>query len=75
MMEGWMGNWWAVVASLPFAPEIVLPTVRNFQEAYPQASGEYCPLQLQIRHSSPRAIRARAGHRHSISGSIWALSC
>ncbi len=33
---------WAVVASLPFAPEIVLPTVRHFQETYPQASGEYC---------------------------------
>jgi hypothetical protein len=33
---------WAVVASLPFAPEIVLPAVRHFQDAYPQASGEYC---------------------------------
>ncbi len=33
---------WAVVASLPFAPEIVLPTVRHFQDTYPQASGEYC---------------------------------
>jgi len=27
---------WAVVASLPFAPEIVLPTMRYCQEAYPQ---------------------------------------
>ena len=33
---------WAVVASLPFAPEIVLPTIRHLQDAYPQASGEYC---------------------------------
>jgi len=33
---------WAVVASLPFAPEIVLPMIRHFQDAYPQASGEYC---------------------------------
>ena len=33
---------WAVVASLPFAPEIVLPTVRHFQDVYPQASGDYC---------------------------------
>jgi len=33
---------WAVVASLPFAPEIVLPTIRHFQDVYPQASGEYC---------------------------------
>lgn len=33
---------WAVVASLPFAPDIVLPTIRNFQDVYPQITGEYC---------------------------------
>ena len=33
---------WAVVASLPFAPEIVLPTIRHFQDVYPQVTGEYC---------------------------------
>jgi hypothetical protein len=33
---------WAVVASLPFAPEIVLPTVRNFKEVHPQITGRYC---------------------------------
>jgi hypothetical protein len=33
---------WAVVASLPFAPDIVLPTVRHFQDVYPQVTGEYC---------------------------------
>ncbi len=33
---------WAIVASLPFAPEIVLPAIQHLQEAYPQASGEYC---------------------------------
>jgi hypothetical protein len=33
---------WAVVASLPFAPEIVLPTVWNFQDVYPVVTGEYC---------------------------------
>ena len=32
---------WAVAASLPFAPEIVLPTIRYLQDAYPQASGKY----------------------------------
>lgn len=32
---------WAAVASLPFAPEIVLPTIRHFGEAYPQMMGEY----------------------------------
>lgn len=30
------------VASLPFAPEIVLPTVRNFKEVHPQITGRYC---------------------------------
>lgn len=29
------------VASLPFAPQIVLPTIRHFGEAYPQMMGEY----------------------------------
>lgn len=33
---------WAIVASLPFAPEIVLPAVRNFQDVYPQVTGRYC---------------------------------
>jgi hypothetical protein len=33
---------WAVVASLPFAPEIVLPTVRHFKEVHPEITGKYC---------------------------------
>ena len=33
---------WAVAASLPFAPEIVSPTVRYFLDTYPNASGKYC---------------------------------
>ncbi len=33
---------WAVAASLPFAPEIVLPTLQHFQDVYPQITGEYC---------------------------------
>jgi len=33
---------WAVAASLPFAPEIVLPSLQRFQDAYPQVTGEYC---------------------------------
>ena len=35
---------WAVAASLPFAPEIVLPTIRHLQDAFPEASGKYCFL-------------------------------
>ena len=33
---------WAVVASLPFAPEVVLPTILHFTEDYPQMMGKYC---------------------------------
>jgi len=33
---------WAVVASLPFAPEIVLPTIRHFKDVYPEITGKYC---------------------------------
>jgi hypothetical protein len=32
---------WAAVASLPFAPEIVLPTLRYFDRTYPQMMGRY----------------------------------
>jgi hypothetical protein len=31
----------AVMASLPFAPEIVLPTIKNFIRIYPEITGEY----------------------------------
>jgi hypothetical protein len=33
---------WGVVASLPFAPEIVLPVIRHFRQEYPEVTGEYC---------------------------------
>ena len=33
---------WAVAASLPFAPEIVLPTLLHFKEVYPRITGKYC---------------------------------
>jgi hypothetical protein len=32
---------WAAVASLPFAPEIVLPTIRYMDEAYPKMMSKY----------------------------------
>ncbi|HUP18126.1 MAG TPA: glucoamylase family protein [Acidimicrobiia bacterium] len=46
---------WAVVASLPFAPEIVLPTIRNFVDVYPEMMGEYglmCSLNRTFGHAS-----------------------
>jgi hypothetical protein len=32
---------WAVVASLPFAPEIVLPSIQYFDETYPEMTSHY----------------------------------
>jgi len=32
---------WAVVASLPFAPEIVLPSIRYFDETFPEMTSKY----------------------------------
>ena len=32
---------WAAAASLPFAPEIVLPTLQYFNDAYPDMTSEY----------------------------------
>ena len=32
---------WAAVASLPFAPEIVLPTIRHLRDSYPELIDDY----------------------------------
>jgi hypothetical protein len=32
---------WAVVASLPFAPEIVLPSIQFFEETFPEMTSKY----------------------------------
>ena len=32
---------WTAITSLPFAPEIALPTVKHYIETFPQLSGEY----------------------------------
>jgi hypothetical protein len=32
---------WAAIASLPFAPEIVLPAIDHFQEFYPEMTSKY----------------------------------
>jgi hypothetical protein len=47
---------WAVAASLPFAPEIVLPTLQSLSEHYPDARSEYgfkCSLNLSFPATSP----------------------
>jgi hypothetical protein len=56
---------WAVAASLPFAPEIVLPALRNFES-------------LKLRENDPRGfkatINATIGER-SVPTSIWVSPC
>ena len=51
---------WAVVASLPFAPEIVLPTLRHYQDVYPQTTVEYC-FRCSFNLSFPNDARPGAG--------------
>jgi hypothetical protein len=46
---------WAAVASLPFAPEIVLPTIQRFHETYPEMRDKYgllCSLNPTFRDRS-----------------------
>ncbi|MCA1593741.1 MAG: hypothetical protein LC754_14050 [Acidobacteria bacterium] len=46
---------WAAVSSLPFAPEIVLPTIQHFDEAYPQMMSKYgfkCSFNPTFRNGS-----------------------
>jgi hypothetical protein len=40
---------WTAITSLPFAPEISIPTIKHYAETFPQLSGEYglkCSLNL-----------------------------
>ena len=48
---------WVAIASLPFAPEIVIPTVEHFNSAYPQLRGKYgltCSLNPTFQDGSKR---------------------
>ena len=48
---------WAVVASLPFAPEIVLPALEHFSATYPETTSEYgfkCSFNPSFTVGSPR---------------------
>ena len=82
---------WAVVASLPFAPEIVLQTVWHFQDVYPQVTAEYC-FRCSFNLTFPNEANAGAGwtspYHFGInlgpvvlmcenyrSGLLWRLTC
>ena len=67
---------WAVVASLPFAPEIVLPTIAHFDAPGP---GHGRPVRLQGRRSTRRIAvdgsDQTAGCRPTTSASTRGRSC
>jgi len=72
---------WAAVASLPFAPEIVLPTIRHFMEVYPQVTGKYClkcSFNLTFTPESPQS-RDKVGwtsqHHYGINLGPVVLAC
>jgi hypothetical protein len=49
-----------VVASLPFAPEIVLPTLLHLKESHPQIIGKYC-FKCSFNLTFPSERRGRPG--------------
>ncbi len=60
---------WAAIASLPFAPEIVLPAMQHFNERYPEMISEYgfkCSF-------NPTYAAARPGERGWISKGYYGL--
>lgn len=69
---------WAVVASLPFAPEIVLPTVRHFQEVHPEITGKYClkcSFNLTFPNSSPSKPGWTSPYHYGINLGPVVLAC
>jgi hypothetical protein len=80
---------WAVVASLPFAPEIVLPTIQNFERMQLKPAGQYgykatfnptFPVQPKHEHGwvSPYHFGINQGPivimiENSHSGLLWSL--
>ena len=79
---------WAVVASLPFAPEVVLPTIRYMEKHYPDMLSELgfkCSFNSTFRRSSSdRGWRSRGYYgldqgpivlmiENHLSGLIWGL--
>ena len=66
---------WAVVASLPFAPEIVLPALEHFNATYPEMTSEYgfkCSFNPTFTVGRPAPA---AGFPRATMDSIRAPSC
>lgn len=56
---------WAVIASLPFAPEVVLPTLQHLKREYPEMTSEY-----GFKCSFNPTFRVRSGEGESLRGWI-----
>lgn len=64
---------WAVVASLPFAPEIVLPSLKYFDETFPEMTSEYgfkCSFNPTFPGDSGKDRSARKGSSAGVVGWI-----
>ena len=69
---------WAVFAALPFAPEIVLPTVRHFKEVYPEITGKYCfkcSFNLTFPHESQGKRGWTSSYHYGINLGPVVLAC
>ena len=69
---------WAVVASLTFAPDIVLPTIQHFQEVYPQTIGKYCfkcSVNLTFPGESPDKYGWTSSYHYGINVGPVVLAC
>jgi hypothetical protein len=51
---------WTAITSLPFAPEIALPTIKHYAETFPQLSGEY-GLKCSLNPTFPGETQAAPG--------------
>jgi len=80
---------WTTITSLPFAPEIALPTIEHFHKAYPQLAGPYgmkCSLNPTFRENPAEGTGWFSDHYYGLnegpvvlmienyrSGLIWRL--
>ena len=67
-----------MAASLPFAPEIVLPTVQHFQDVSPQVTGEYClrcSFNLTFPHEGDAGLGWTSPHHFGINLGPVVLMC
>ena len=61
---------WTAITALPFAPEIALPTIKHYMEAFPQLSGEYglkCSLNPSFPGETESGTGWFSGHYYGIN--------